>query len=68
MTVTREELHDLIDRLPADELERVARTLQTGSSAPQVSPPWPQSLGMVKAADPKASERVDEHLAKGFGR
>lgn len=68
MAVTREELHALIDRLPADELERVARTLEETTSEAQSSPPWPRSLGMIKDADPNASQRVDEYLAKGFGR
>lgn len=64
MTVTREELHALVDRLKPDELERVARTLSALRPQQEPEPPWPRSFGMIKGADPKASEQVDQHLAR----
>ncbi|GAB08950.1 hypothetical protein GOARA_023_00020 [Gordonia araii NBRC 100433] len=66
MTITREELHALVDRVPAQDLDRAASALSTltdrGSARPH-----PRSLGAIDG-EPDDSTQVDELLAEGLGR
>lgn len=64
----REELHRLVDELPAElvpaALEALrARRQKHGSSS------WPPVwFGSVSGSEPNVSERVDEILSEGLGR
>lgn len=63
MSVTREELHEMVDRVPADDLDRVAAVLA------QLSPTrrrMPRSLGLGRGGSDAASN-VDQILREGFG-
>lgn len=66
MTITREELHALVDRVPAEDLDRAANALSTltdgGSTRPR-----PRSLGAING-EPNDSVQVDHLLTEGFGR
>ncbi len=65
MTITREELHALVDRVPAQQLDKAALALSHLTAA-GAARPRPRSLGAV-AGQPDDSARVDELLAEGFG-
>lgn len=66
MTITREELHALVDRVPAQQLDRAATALSTLTDEAS-GRRRPRSLGMVDG-EPTDSEQVDKLLADGFGR
>jgi hypothetical protein len=66
MTITREELHALVDRVPAQQLDKAASALSSLTDGSSVRP-RPRSLGAIDG-EPNDSERVDELLAEGFGR
>ncbi|MDL9945800.1 hypothetical protein QSJ19_09400 [Gordonia sp. ABSL11-1] len=66
MTVTREQLRALVDRVPEEQLDSAAAALSALSDdAP--SRRRPGSLGLVEG-EPNDSEQVDKLLADGFGR
>lgn len=71
MSVSREELHDLIDGLPDDQ---VAALLADAKRRARPAPPrktqpfaW---IGMIKdgPTDASSPEAIDALLAEGFGR
>ncbi|NMO01851.1 hypothetical protein HH308_11575 [Gordonia sp. TBRC 11910] len=66
MTITRDELHALVDRVPAQDLDRAASALSTLTDG-RSAPPRPRSLGAIDG-EPNDSAQVDELLAEGFGR
>ncbi|EME97191.1 hypothetical protein J7W19_10860 [Streptomyces mobaraensis NBRC 13819 = DSM 40847] len=69
---TREELHDLIDRIDPDELAAVAALLHSyarrDTARGAAEPPYPRSVGILSEAPPDLSARVDDYLSDGFGR
>ncbi|NDL58325.1 hypothetical protein [Phytoactinopolyspora mesophila] len=65
MTVTREDLHNMVERIRPEELDRAAEVLST-MTAPKRQRRLPRSLGMGRGGR-DASSRVEESLAEGFG-
>ncbi|MBC2878487.1 MULTISPECIES: hypothetical protein [Streptomyces] len=68
---TRQELHDLIDRIDPDELAAVAAILHAyarrDAARGATEPPYPRSVGILSDAPPDLSARVDDYLSDGFG-
>ncbi|MFF4542224.1 hypothetical protein [Streptomyces aureus] len=78
---TRDDLHRLVDQLPAEGLETVAEALRHSASllrcigmnpmlvgfAPP-EPPYPRSVGILTEAPTDLSANVDDYLAGGFGQ
>lgn len=72
MSASREELHELIDGLPDDQVAAVLAEVKrrTAPRPPRTTEPFAW-IGMVKEAKngrTDNAERVDELLAQGFGR
>ncbi|NED99290.1 hypothetical protein [Phytoactinopolyspora halotolerans] len=65
MTVTREDLHNMVERIRPDELDRAAEALSS-LTAPKRQRRLPKSLGMGRGGR-DSSSRVDQILAEGFG-
>jgi hypothetical protein len=65
MTVTREDLHNMVERIRPEELDRAAEVLST-MTAQKRQRRLPKSLGMGRGRR-DTSSRVDEILAEGFG-
>lgn len=71
MTAIRDEVHQLVDELPDDQLTAVAQDLRRRTQprpAPTQEPfSW---IGMIKdgPADASSPEAIDRALAEGFGR
>jgi hypothetical protein len=64
---TREELHALIDRVPDDDIDTVARSLRPFTE-PTPRPARPGFIGMGRSGHSDSSARVDEILREtGFG-
>jgi hypothetical protein len=64
---TRDDLHHLVDRIDADELEAAEAALLP--YAEHLESPLPASLGMGHSGHGDLSERVDELLTEtGFGQ
>lgn len=67
MDSVRQELHDLVDRVPDDKVDRAAADLR--SLVRERAASWPPAwFGIGEGSADDVSERVDEHLATGFGR
>lgn len=76
MTVSREDLYNLVEKVRPEKLEQAAKALSSFASDADertVTMPdgrqrvLPRSLGMV-AGEPRDSEDVEHFLAEGFGR
>lgn len=67
---TKEQLHQLIDTLAAEEAERALLLLESIATHTEQAPTrrLPASLGVGQSGRSDISERVDELLADGFGR
>ncbi|MFI6663192.1 hypothetical protein ACIBL8_47865 [Streptomyces sp. NPDC050523] len=75
---TRDDLHRLVDQIPATNLETTASVLRQLVSrgfltkAPQLpvlkEPPYPRSVGILTEAPADLSTNVDDYLADGFGQ
>jgi hypothetical protein len=63
---TRDELHDLVDRLQPGTLDDAAAVLRQYGTAAAGEPPYPRSVGILASAPPDLSARVDDYLAEGF--
>jgi hypothetical protein len=64
---TREELHALIDRVPDDDIDAVARSLRPFIEQPS-RPARPAFIGMGHSGYADTSARADEILREtGFG-
>lgn len=64
---TRDDLHHLVDRIDADELDAAEVALLP--YAEHLQPPLPASLGMGHSGRADLSERADELLGEtGFGQ
>lgn len=64
---TRQELYQLIDQVPVEELDTVASLVVPFTNSER--PPLPQSLGMGDSGRGDVSERADEVLREtGFGQ
>ncbi|WP_405139421.1 hypothetical protein OG589_23085 [Sphaerisporangium sp. NBC_01403] len=67
MSAQREELHQLIDDLPDEQVPATLALLraQTGRTTSEWPPSW---FGAAEARQPDISERVDEILQEELGR
>ncbi|WP_156837349.1 hypothetical protein [Nesterenkonia alba] len=67
-TVSRDELHELLERVRPEELDKAAQALAPLAEEPPPRRRMPKSLGMRRGR-PDASSRVDEILREnGFGQ
>jgi hypothetical protein len=70
MDADRRELHDLVDELPDDQLDRVLADVRCRLPAATNARPWPPpfvGMGVGKDGRTDLSESVHEILAEGFG-
>lgn len=71
MTAGRDELHQLVDELPEDQVPGVIADVRR-RLAPAKLGSWPPaffgSIDKPRSGRTDVSERVDEILAEGFGR
>lgn len=71
MTAGREELHDLIDGLPDDQVAAVLADVKrrTAPRPPRTTEPFAW-FGMIKdsPSDASSAEAIEAVLAQGFGR
>lgn len=64
----REELHRLVDELPAGEVPAALAALKARQEKRPASL-WPPAwFGSVRGSQPDVSERADEILREGLGR
>jgi len=68
MSAQREELHQLVDDLPDEQVPAALAELRARASRAKPRP-WPPSwFGASEAREPDVSERVDEILHNELGR
>lgn len=65
---TRNELHDLVERLQPGALDDVAAILRQYAAPSVAEPPYPRSVGILTGAPADLSENADAYLSEGFGR
>ena len=66
--MSRDELHELVEALPDEQVDAVAADLKVRLAQPRVVS-WPPSwVGIAQGSAPDISERVDEILAEGLGQ
>jgi hypothetical protein len=64
---TREELHQLVDALDPEEVDRVVSMLRPRAQHRfEREAPWPRTLGALSGAPSDLSARLDDYLAEGF--
>jgi hypothetical protein len=64
----RDELHRLVDELPAEQVPSALAALRARGSKRGASS-WPPAwFGSVSGSQPDVSERIDEILREGLGR
>lgn len=72
MSVDRSELHELLDALPDDQVPFAAAELRGRGKAHSAGRPEPAFgwIGMIEDGpeDASAPERIEQELARGFGR
>lgn len=68
VTIARDELHQLVEQLPDDQVPVALHELRRMASEPEATEQWPPVwFGSITAGRSDTSERVDEILAEGFG-
>lgn len=71
MSIDRSELHELLDALPDDQVPFAAAELRKRVKSHSVRPePAFAWIGMIEDGpeDASAPERIEQELARGFGR
>jgi hypothetical protein len=67
MSTQRDELHELVDELPEEQLASALALLRARKS--QEPRPWPPRwFGAVRSRRTDTAERAEEVLRDGFGR
>lgn len=65
----RDELRELVERLPDEQVPAVVSALRSRLDAVPAPRAWPPSwFGIAEGSADDVSERVEEILAEGFGR
>jgi hypothetical protein len=65
----REELHELVEALPDEQLLAVVSDLRSRLAGGPAARAWPPTwFGIAEGSSDDVSERVDEILAEGLGR
>ena len=69
MSTPREELRELVEALPDEQVSAAVSDLKSRLTDRPTTGTWPPAwFGIAEGATQDASERVDEILAEGMGR
>jgi hypothetical protein len=69
MSTPREELSELVEQLPDEQVPAAVSELRARLSSAGHERPWPPAwFAAAEGSAPDVSERVEEILAEGFGR